>query len=101
MTAEVVDVPERQRYEIVRDGAVVGHAEYQKTDELIVFTHTEVSPSLQGQGIGAQLVRGALDHARTLDLRALPICPFVSGWMSRHPDYSTLDYRAPASELTE
>lgn len=100
-SAEVVDVPERQRYEIVRDGTVLGHAAYQKTDQMIVFTHTEVDPSAEGQGIGGQLVRAALDDVRTGDLRVLPICPFVQAWMSRHPEYNDLDYRRPSSTVTD
>lgn len=101
MSLQVVDAPERQRYQAVRDGAVLGFAAYQKTEQLIVFTHTEVDPSLQGQGIGGQLIQGALDHVRGLDLRVLPICPFVQAWMARHPDYMDLDYRAPASKATD
>ena len=72
MTLQVVDAPERQRYEAIRDGAVLGFAAYQKANELIVFTHTEVDPSFEGQGIGGALVRGALDHVRNLGLRVLP-----------------------------
>jgi predicted GNAT family acetyltransferase len=101
MTTTVIDAPERQRYEVVRDGTMLGYAAYQKTDQLIVFTHTEVDPTVEGQGIGGQLVRGALDHVRTLGLPVLPICPFVQGWMARHPDYMALDYRRPASTVTD
>jgi uncharacterized protein len=101
MTTKVVDVPDRQRYEIVRDGTLLGHAAYQKTNELVVFTHTEVDRSLEGQGIGGRLVRGALDHVRTLDLKVLPVCPFVQAWMARHPDYLDLDYRRPPSNVTD
>lgn len=101
MTPQVVDVPDRQRYEIVRDDRVLGYAAYQRTDQLIVFTHTEVDPALAGQGVGGQLVRGALDHVRTLGLPVLPICPFVQGWMARHEEYLDLDYRRPASTATD
>jgi predicted GNAT family acetyltransferase len=101
MTLQVVDAPERQRYEATRDGAVLGFAAYQKANELIVFTHTEVDRSLEGQGIGGALVRGALDHVRNLGLRVLPICPFVQAWMARHPDYIDLDYRRPTSKVTD
>jgi predicted GNAT family acetyltransferase len=101
MTTTVVDVPERQRYEVVRGEAVLGFAAYQKTDQLIVFTHTEVDRSLEGQGIGGQLVRGALDHVRSLGLPVLPICPFVHGWMARHPEYADLDYRRPPTSVTD
>ena len=101
MTLQVVDAPARLRYEAIRDGAVLGFAAYQKANELIVFTHTEVDPSLEGQGIGGALVRGALDHVRNLGLRVLPICPFVQAWMARHPDYIDLDYRRPTSKVTD
>lgn len=101
MTIRVVDVPDRERYEIVRDDTVLGYAAYQKTAQLIVFTHTEVDRSMEGQGIGGQLVRGALDHVRTQGLPVLPICPFVQAWMARHPDYTDLDYRRPPSTVTD
>ena len=97
----VVDAPARNRYEITRAGVVLGHAAYQRTDQLVVFTHTEVDPAMEGQGIGGQLVRGALDHVRTLGLAVLPICPFVQAWMARHPEYADLDYRRPASAVTD
>lgn len=105
MTTEVHDAPEQQRYEIVRDGVVLGYAAYQKTDRLVVFTHTEIDPSLEGQGVGGQLVRAALDDVRRQDLAVLPICPFVHAWMVRHPDYADLDYRSdarrPSSKVTD
>lgn len=101
MNLQIVDAPERRRFEAVRDGTVLGFAAYQKTDELMVFTHTEVDPSLEGQGVGGSLVRSALDQARSLGLRVLPICPFVQAWMARHPEYVDLDYRRPASKVTD
>lgn len=89
----VSDVPERNRYEIVRDGTVLGFAEYQKAKDLIVFTHTEIDPRFEGQGVGGRLVRAALDDVRAQGLPVLPICPFVHQWMVDHPEYADLDYR--------
>ena len=101
MNVQVQDAPDESRYEARRDGDLLGFAAYQKTDQLIVFTHTEVDPALAGQGVGGQLVKGALDHVRCLDLRVLPVCPFVQSWMLRHPEYGDLDYRRPASEVVD
>jgi predicted GNAT family acetyltransferase len=47
------------------------------------------------------LVRGALDHVRSLGLPVLPICPFVHGWMARHPEYADLDYRRPPTSVID
>lgn len=98
---EVVDAPQRQRYEVLRDGAVLGFAAYQKTDRLIVFTHTEIEPAVEGQGVGGRLVREALDDVRSQGVHVLPLCPFVKGWMARHPEYADLAYRRPKSRVTD
>jgi uncharacterized protein len=101
MTLRVTDVPERRRFEIQRDGALLGYSKYQKTDELVVFTHTEVDRTVEGQGVGGQLVRGALDQVRRAGLKVLPVCPFVQAWLLRHPDYADLDYRHPTDQARD
>jgi predicted GNAT family acetyltransferase len=101
MSVHIVDNTEQHRYEIRRDGQTLGFVAYQKANRLIVFTHTEIEPHLEGQGIGGQLVRGALDDVRSQGIPLLPLCPFVQGWMARHPEYLDLDYRRPASRVTD
>ena len=100
-TPEVVDTPDLHRYEARLDGRTVGFAAYQKAGSLIVFTHTEIDPDMEGRGIGGALVRGALDDVRRQGLPVLPICPFVQGWMTRHRDYAGLDYRRPPSRVSD
>ena len=55
-----------------------------------VFTHTEVDPSFEGQGIGGRLVRGALDDVRRRGGRVVARCEFVRAWLNRHADYQDL-----------
>ena len=43
-------------------GELAGFAAYQLTDELVVFTHTEVDPAFEGKGVGGALARHALDE---------------------------------------
>lgn len=94
----VVDNPERRRFE-VRDGRkVLGWTTYEQTSELIVFHHTEVKPRHEGRGLGSLLVRSTLDHVRDQEMRVLPLCPFVNGWIERHPDYADLVYHPRAGE---
>ncbi|WP_028709747.1 GNAT family N-acetyltransferase [Propionicicella superfundia] len=94
----VTDVPGRRRFEATQDGALAGFAEYQLADALIVFTHTEVAPAFEGRGVGSAIARCALDQVRADGTRkVLPVCPFISGWISRHPEYLDLAYNARPS----
>ena len=84
---------DEKRYEARLDGELAGFAEYQLTDELIVFTHTEVDPRFEGQGVGSALARFALDEVRDAgDRKVMPLCPFIKGWIARHREYVPLVY---------
>jgi predicted GNAT family acetyltransferase len=52
-----------------------------------LFTHTEVPPQDEGQGLGAELVRAALDDTRAHGLKIVPACSFVEVFVRRHPEY--------------
>ncbi len=102
MALTVNNVPDRNRFE-ARDGnALAGYADYIRTNAgLIVFTHTEVNREYEGHGVGSALAEAGLDYARAEGLSVLPVCPFIAGWISRHPDYADLLYRAPTSSVTD
>ena len=87
----VADHPEQHRYEVRgEDGSVLGFSAYRRTGDVVVFTHTEVDDSLEGKGVGSTLVRGALDDVRAAGLSVRPLCPFVKGYVDRHPEYADL-----------
>ncbi|MCL2317009.1 MAG: N-acetyltransferase [Actinomycetia bacterium] len=81
-----------RRYEARVDGDLMGYAEYQVMDDLIIFPHTVTDPEFEGRGIASALVRGALDDVRVNrpGLAVVPECDFVKGWIERHPDYADL-----------
>jgi predicted GNAT family acetyltransferase len=64
--------------------------EYQRRGDTIFFIHTEVPRELDGKGVASQLVKTALDDARRQHLAVVPFCPFVAGYIRRHPDYRDL-----------
>ena len=94
-TVEVVDVPERGRFEVRLDGARVGHLEYVDDPGRRVRTmpHTEVDPAFGGRGLGTRLVREALDATRATGLRVDPLCPMVAAYLDEHPAYADLRAR--------
>ncbi|MCR1784038.1 N-acetyltransferase [Nocardioides carbamazepini] len=98
---EIADQPDRKRFEAHVGGALAGWAEYQLTDELMVFTHTEVDPAYEGQGVGSALARAALDEVRARGVKALVVCPFITSWIGRHREYADLLYGARPSTVTD
>ncbi|GAB3689853.1 GNAT family N-acetyltransferase [Saccharopolyspora tripterygii] len=87
---EIKDNPDADRFEIRVDGELAGFAEYKLKTGQISFTHTEVDDRFSGQGLAGKLVRAALDEARNRELRVLPFCPYVRGWIAKHSDYLDL-----------
>jgi uncharacterized protein len=86
MSAEVRDNPDAKRYELVVDGDVAGELVYRLRSDAVVLVHTEVSPRLEGQGLGSRLVADALADIRERRLRPVAVCPFVRAYMQRHPE---------------
>lgn len=88
---QVEVVPRPDRYEIQADGEVVGYVAIRRPDEgPVVFVHTEIDPAYEGEGLGGRLARGALDHVRERGERVIAQCPFIAGYIRRHPEYADL-----------
>jgi len=91
MAVEITDNADEHRYEAHVDGAFAGAAFYKLRDGVIEFDHTEVDDSFEGEGVGSKLARGALDHVRSVsDRKVVATCPFIKGWIDKHPDYADL-----------
>ena len=95
MNIEMHDNPDADRYEIRVDDQLAGFLEYRLRSGRISFLHTEIEPALGGAGLGSQLIGFALDDARSRKLSVVPICPFVTSFIGRHPD-AYLDLVVPA-----
>ena len=86
MANEVRKVPERSRYELVIDGRVLGIADYRVQDGVVVLPHTVIDPSRRGQGLGAVLVKAALDDIRHAGRTVVPTCWYVGQYIDEHPE---------------
>lgn len=82
------DDPDNSRFVAEDDGQVVGKIEYRVVrDDRLVLVHTEVDDTYEGQGVGSRLVKFALEDLRASGRKIVPECPFVAGYLGRHPDY--------------
>jgi uncharacterized protein len=86
----VSENPAQERYEVTTGGELAGFTQYRRRPGLIAFVHTEIDPRFEGQGLASRLIAFALDDARDHDLAVLPFCPFVNGYIERHPEYAAL-----------
>jgi predicted GNAT family acetyltransferase len=87
---EVRNAPERSRYEILVDGTSAGFTHYQPYEGSLIFDHTVIKEKFAGQGLASKLVRATLDDVRAQQLRIVPLCEYVAGWLEKHPDYDDL-----------
>jgi predicted GNAT family acetyltransferase len=86
----VVQVPERNRWEVRVDSQLAGFTEYFVKDDRYVFVHTEIADDFGGRGIGSVLVRSVMDDIRSQGRMLVPLCPFVRGWIDKHPEHGDL-----------
>jgi predicted GNAT family acetyltransferase len=86
---EVVDNQGQGQFELEVDGSIA-IAAYRMDGDRIAFTHTEVPPALEGQGVGGALIKGALDLVRARGLGVIPLCSFVRHHIETHPDVQDL-----------
>ncbi|HXV87055.1 MAG TPA: GNAT family N-acetyltransferase [Gemmatimonadales bacterium] len=72
------------------DGAEAYLAYAAAGDGVLDYHTTFVPPELRERHLASALTRHALDYARDQDLRIIPSCWFVAGYVERHPEYTNL-----------
>ena len=90
MSIEVVDNPTLSRYEARVDGICAGVAEYRLEGAVATVDHVEVAPEHRGRGMASALADGLLADLRRRELRVRPRCPFLIGYLARHPEQHDL-----------
>lgn len=76
---------EKHQYELdTAHGLAI--AVYVLRGDQAIFTHTEVPPADEGQGVASTLVRAALEDTRRRGLKIVPACSFVVAFVRRHPE---------------
>jgi predicted GNAT family acetyltransferase len=89
MPNSVRDNPTRHRFELDTEGQIA-YSEYRRANSVVTIMHTEVPKELNGKGIGSALVRGVLGLIRAEGAKVRPICPFVKGYIEKHPEFADL-----------
>ena len=90
MAAEVTRNDAALQYDIELNGTPAGLIRFTRDEDVVTLVHTEVDPQFEGEGVGSTLVQRALDDIRSRGERVVPLCPFVSAYLERHPEYADL-----------
>ncbi len=78
---------ETGRFELTVDGETA-FAEYKLHPGVLVLPHTVTPTALEGRGIGSALAKAALGYARLNHLKVKPFCPFMAGYIAKHPEWA-------------
>ena len=74
------------RYFIRQDGHEAELTYSKAGAKMIIIDHTGVPDFFRGQGLGAKLVRRAVDDARKEGKKIVPLCPFAKSYIEAHPE---------------
>jgi len=85
----LIDNSGSHRFELAVNHATA-FMEYGDRAEAIALFHTEVPPQLEGQGIGSALVEKVLAEVERRQRQLIPLCPFVTSYLKRHPEWQRL-----------
>ncbi len=84
--------PERQRFEVLTRGNVIGKAVYKEYDDGVapqrIFYHTVINEEYGGQGLAGKLAKVALDETVDEGRAIVPVCPFIKTYLGKHPEYA-------------
>lgn len=89
---DIINNQDAMRFEADLGGGKLALIEYMLAGKNIVFTHTEVPPEFEGQGIANQLAYVALEYAQQEGYKIQALCPFVAAYIRKHPEYQPITW---------
>ena len=94
MKPEFIDIPlekneEKKRFEINING-YYAFIDYREMGRQIALVHTETDKELAGTGAAKAVVEKTLHWLEEQNKSLLPFCPYVFGYIKRHPEWKRL-----------
>jgi len=82
--------PDESRYEMIVGDEVIGFAAYTVDGNTMTVPETRVDPAHGGKGYAGMIVERLLVDAREAGRSVIPQCPYVAGYIRRHPEHLDL-----------
>jgi uncharacterized protein len=77
------------RFEIERDGNIA-YLDYTLAGNVLQLIHSEVPTAMRGKGAASELAQSALEWARAQNVKVDVICPLVTAYVEKHPEFADL-----------
>lgn len=56
----------------------------------IFLLHTEVPENMEGKGAGAAIVEKVFYYLENIQMKVIPLCPFIIAYLKRHPEWNRI-----------
>ena len=97
-TLEITNNTDKHQFE-AQLGGETAFAEYRLVDHGIILPHTVVPDAFAGRGVASALAKAALGYARDHDLKVIPTCPFMAGYITKHPEWHDIVHDSMKAKL--
>ena len=81
--------PEKSMFAIVSNGHEA-KLQYAIEEGRVIIVHTHVPPELEGKGMASTLARHVLSFLQQHQTPTVVLCPYIKGYMKRHPEYNDI-----------
>lgn len=78
---------ENNKFFYEKDSEELAFLTYEPNGDVLTVDHTEVSPQLEGQGIGKMLVEKVVQYARDEGKKIDAQCPFTASVIERTEEF--------------
>jgi len=96
--AQVTVRKEPDKFVVAVEGQDVGLTMFEDEGEQRVFFHTEVDEAFGGRGLATIVIGEALAQTKAEGLRIVPVCPTVTAFCKKHPEFADVVDR-PTREI--
>lgn len=78
------EVDAKGAFYVEQEGRRLAEMTYSRTNaSMIIIDHTDVDPSLSGQGVGRKLLDALVQWARATATKVVPLCPFAKAQFNK------------------
>ena len=81
------DGPTGGRYLVTIDGHTAEMTYSKAGATRLIIDHTGVPDALRGKGAGQAMVQRAVEDARAVGIKIIPLCPFAKAQIEKHPEW--------------